>query len=314
MIIFTEEHLENIWRVCHGLAEKAYGYRLEVSKGHEYYNLTARYLNLIGEVHQVRGAQRDILDNDPTVPALLDFRMSRGYQVLSVNAPAAQLLYREPDHLQGMSFRDLLTEPSLKTWNDLKTGFLGGTPIEFATALQFKVNRGLSYNSFCYVSHLADGTVRVSSSERDRTGKSHGLMRAFGIPPRPGFVRSGFPFLESGYRQEREREFMDRIIRYLDDRDTLAIPNIRAMSHDLSINEKKLNKLFKKTVGLTPYAFYKERRLERAMELLVDGTKEIDEIRTALGYSSRSGFYRAFKDRFGLNPGEVKRAERPPES
>lgn len=43
------------------------------------------------------------------------------------------------------------------------------------------------------------------------------------------------------------------------------------------------------------------------MELLVTTQLTIEEVIASVGYNSRSGFYAAFKRKYGVSPGSVQR-------
>ncbi len=59
---------------------------------------------------------------------------------------------------------------------------------------------------------------------------------------------------------------------------------------------------FKVTLGVAPYAFLRERRLDRARDLLVRGEGTIAEIASRTGFCDQSHLSAHFKRRFGASP------------
>jgi AraC-like DNA-binding protein len=60
--------------------------------------------------------------------------------------------------------------------------------------------------------------------------------------------------------------------------------------------------LFRDVTGRSPYQFLKEMRLDRARELLVDGSFTVARISKEVGYASVSHFISEFRARFGVTP------------
>jgi AraC family transcriptional regulator len=67
---------------------------------------------------------------------------------------------------------------------------------------------------------------------------------------------------------------------------------------------------FKKSTGLTPHAWLRRKRMERAMAMLQDPALPTTDVAGILGYATLTAFSVAFKRHFGLAPGEWRRAAR----
>ena len=65
---------------------------------------------------------------------------------------------------------------------------------------------------------------------------------------------------------------------------------------------RKLKSITKKSVS----EFIREIRLQKAKELLEQGTDNISEVAYSVGFSSPSYFSKCFHDFYGYSPGEVK--------
>ena len=75
----------------------------------------------------------------------------------------------------------------------------------------------------------------------------------------------------------------------------------------MGTNRLKLNQGFHTLYGTTPFGYLRSHRLSQAKRLLMTSELSIDQIAEAVGYSSRSRFATAFRQRMGLNPKTFQR-------
>lgn len=73
-----------------------------------------------------------------------------------------------------------------------------------------------------------------------------------------------------------------------------------------------LAELFTRDVGMPPYQYLLERRLERAVELLVDSDLPITSIALEVGFGSGPHLSRAFREAMSCSPREYRRQHRRP--
>jgi AraC-like DNA-binding protein len=64
----------------------------------------------------------------------------------------------------------------------------------------------------------------------------------------------------------------------------------------------KLFRCFRMVYGMTPFEYLRNRRLETAMDLLMDGRMNVAQAAYAVGFSCPSYFTKAFKKYFGHLP------------
>jgi AraC family transcriptional regulator len=64
---------------------------------------------------------------------------------------------------------------------------------------------------------------------------------------------------------------------------------------------------FKKTSGLTPFAWVRQKRIERAKSLLLESLFDLKAIAQIVGYANQSAFGVAFKKETGLTPTQWQR-------
>ncbi len=79
----------------------------------------------------------------------------------------------------------------------------------------------------------------------------------------------------------------------------------------IGISSSHLQRLFRKAVGCTPRAYLRKVRIAHATQLLKARTMGHLAISLAVGFTSLSSFYIAFRDETGLSPRQYRRNERP---
>lgn len=81
--------------------------------------------------------------------------------------------------------------------------------------------------------------------------------------------------------------------------------SITQLSRAVHLNEFKLKKGFRERYQTTVIGYLRQKRMERARELLANGGQSVIEIANSVGYSNPSHFARAFRESFGINPSEI---------
>ncbi|PIE48222.1 MAG: AraC family transcriptional regulator, partial [Gammaproteobacteria bacterium] len=80
------------------------------------------------------------------------------------------------------------------------------------------------------------------------------------------------------------------------------------LAANAGVCRSKLHKCFKQVYGLTPFDYARDKRLEKAKQMLRQG-ENVTQTAFQLGYSSPSHFAKAFKEHFGYLPLYCKKAE-----
>lgn len=86
--------------------------------------------------------------------------------------------------------------------------------------------------------------------------------------------------------------------------DKITLADIAGMSF---YNPAYFGRLLKKHYGKTFSAYIKEKRMNKAAELLCDKGRTVEDVISAVGYSDRKLFYKHFKEFFGVTPGEFRK-------
>ncbi|TDF95119.1 response regulator [Paenibacillus piri] len=81
--------------------------------------------------------------------------------------------------------------------------------------------------------------------------------------------------------------------------------NMRMVAERVHLNENYISQLFKKETGITLQKFVMKIRMERALQLLLEGHYKINEIAGKIGYSNESHFCTSFKLYYGESPTQV---------
>lgn len=80
------------------------------------------------------------------------------------------------------------------------------------------------------------------------------------------------------------------------------------LARDMTYSPRQLERLLKKMTGLSPVEFIREIRLQRAYRMLEERQfATVAEVRMEVGMENASYFSKKFRERFGINPGEVGR-------
>ena len=108
-----------------------------------------------------------------------------------------------------------------------------------------------------------------------------------------------------GFAPRARRVVLDLLEKRLGD--GISVPEL-ADAANLSLHH--FIKVCRQSEGLTPHALLMQKRIERAIELLLNGIPTVDEVAMRVGFSSPSHFISAFRRLVGVTPSAMKRAAR----
>lgn len=110
-----------------------------------------------------------------------------------------------------------------------------------------------------------------------------------------------------GKRGAQAYESVEReLIKYLD-KNYLNISSISELVNYMGYSYSYLEKIFKRTFGLSIKDYVINKKMEYALELLKNRENNVTKIANVLGYSSLYNFSRAFKNHFGVSPAIYKK-------
>jgi AraC family transcriptional regulator len=119
-------------------------------------------------------------------------------------------------------------------------------------------------------------------------------------------TRSGGPRrpLVGGLSANTARKVTDYIERHLDGQ-----LRLRELASFAGLSVFHFLRCFKRCTGLPPHAYVRERRIERAKQLLARDQVAIAEVAFRCGFSDQSSFARTFHRIVGVTPREFRRAK-----
>jgi AraC family transcriptional regulator len=92
--------------------------------------------------------------------------------------------------------------------------------------------------------------------------------------------------------------------------DSDADVSLAALASDAGLSRFHFCRAFKESTGLSPHAWLRQHRLERAMTMLRDPNASVVSVAAALGYASQTAFAAAFRRLTGETPSHWRRRVR----
>ncbi|MBR0796252.1 helix-turn-helix transcriptional regulator [Bradyrhizobium jicamae] len=92
--------------------------------------------------------------------------------------------------------------------------------------------------------------------------------------------------------------------------DSDADVSLAALASDAGLSRFHFCRAFKESTGLSPHAWLRQQRLEKAMNMLRDTDAPIATVATQLGYASQTAFTAAFRKLTGETPSDWRRRTR----
>jgi transcriptional regulator GlxA family with amidase domain len=78
--------------------------------------------------------------------------------------------------------------------------------------------------------------------------------------------------------------------------------SVAQVAQRAGVGQRRLARLFSRSLGSPPHRYYVRLRLDRARELLRHGQLPVGEVALATGFSSQAHFARAYKAHHGCRP------------
>jgi AraC family transcriptional regulator len=113
---------------------------------------------------------------------------------------------------------------------------------------------------------------------------------------------------EPKIRDDREGlppQKLKQAIAYINDRLDKDI-SLTDIASELDLSQYYFCRLFKKSIGLSPYQYLIQQRIEKAKQLLYQGKQSIAEIAVAVGFCDQSRLTHYFKRSTGLTPKQIQ--------
>src|SRR5207248_6335302 len=86
--------------------------------------------------------------------------------------------------------------------------------------------------------------------------------------------------------------------------------SLEALAKRAGFSPQHLNRLFQRTLGVTPLQYLSRLRMERAAAMLRDGRLNVRAIGKAVGFDDPYYFSRQFSEHHGMSPAQYREAQR----
>jgi AraC family carnitine catabolism transcriptional activator len=112
----------------------------------------------------------------------------------------------------------------------------------------------------------------------------------------------------AGSRYQIGDERVAQAVRLMEEHleDTLSQGDIAAA---VRLSQRQLERQFRTLMQMSPVAFYRQLRLDRAQRLLTYSRMPVRDVALATGFSTLAEFSRAFKAKYGKPPSHVRRGQ-----
>ena len=291
---------------------------LEMAKGNFFYSLEPTdkndnvasltlMLNMVNEeirasfIHQGFANAHDT----PQCIIQLSLLMNAKGTIEMVTNSACSILSCLPQDLIGKPFSELLTEGSQQMWAKKRIKLLDKGRADTILTLELNTFEGLQIKKDFNVSVFQSLDGQGQKILLDTVFFSKGEPFGKGMMKNTLMVTKGTTEHKVPMNQKDIqiiRDVHDLIINNLD-RD---LPRLKDLALDMGTNEYKLKYGFKQLYGTTVFRFLIQERLRQAKTLIQHSNLTIKQIVQMTGFKSKTHFSRAFKEKYGVSPSDLR--------
>ncbi len=84
-------------------------------------------------------------------------------------------------------------------------------------------------------------------------------------------------------------------------------PCLNELAKEVGMSASKFKVLFPRIYGMPPYEYLRQKKMEKAMSLLLNSEMNVTEVAMEVGYSSLSHFSKAFFKAYKIKPSRVRK-------
>lgn len=118
-------------------------------------------------------------------------------------------------------------------------------------------------------------------------------------------IRRAFLDRSAHAMQAEKPELLDSLLAHIESNMSQKITLID-VAHRFYVSESTVSQTFRKKLGVSFYQYVTQRRLITAKSLIENGSL-LEDIATQTGFGDYSGFYRAFKQEYGISPRQYRK-------
>ena len=319
--IINKERIKQIHTVLMEFASGNFAYKLERSNLNDDIEALTALVNMTLE--EIKGSflHQGYANLNETYKHLVQmfFVLDMEDTIITFNSRIKQMLFFNDDELQDTSFSSFLTQDSKLAWTGLKSKLAHANldaHEEFIT-LSFKTKLQLILTTNCLVSKFMDRInqserivitsieIIKSSTERERrlrnmvsSGKSKNKTDKL-LHTGDKKSQLNLSFIDI----RKIRKVHDHIINNLDK----PLSPLIELAHTFGTNEYKLKYGFKQIYGQTVFRFLIDERLRKASVLIQHTDISIKEVAHVTGFISAPHFSKAFKEKYGFTPRDLRK-------
>ncbi|TVQ28106.1 MAG: helix-turn-helix domain-containing protein, partial [Wenzhouxiangella sp.] len=190
--------------------------------------------------------------------------------------------------------------------DDLATSHI---PVLLLTARQDQETRlkGLSLSADDFLAKPFDAVELVLRLRRmvDNRERMRRRLQGADDEAAPEVKTASAPDLVAG-----DVSFLDKIRRLVDRQCSDPDFSVEGLADQVNVERRTLQRKLKAMTGLTPAAFIRHHRLQRALVMLSDTDLSVHEIALDSGFSSPQHFSRLFRKHYGMPPDQWRRQRR----
>lgn len=105
-----------------------------------------------------------------------------------------------------------------------------------------------------------------------------------------------------------EKKIPSEILEYLDNNYDEKI-TVNTLAERSFYNPSYFSRIFSETFGMSITEYIKEKRFEKACELLSDTDLSVEDIATKSGYRDSGAIFKHFKKKLGITPTEYRKSK-----
>jgi len=281
----NDKQFDQITRLITALANGQYDKRIKVNKLVNNLSTISVLLNMLAGELKVAVPNLSPEYNLKYLHHII-LLIGKDLKIYDFNSGALQL-FRE-EHLEHLHF--LLDNSSIQTLNELITSlsFENGFTLNF----RLKEDLFLTMNSRLTRFQHRDLNIFILSAVKTISKNEWSREELLENAKNP----------RSQFNLTKNKQLIDRLYHYLMDNLDIPLRPIPDIAEELNTNATLLKRGFKLIHGTTIAKFHREKRLEKAKDLLLDSDTPLIVIANQCGFKSISHFSRAFKKHFGINP------------
>lgn len=125
-----------------------------------------------------------------------------------------------------------------------------------------------------------------------------------------GYLKRVYSLRSSGTIQAEKPELLDKVAAYIELHYAEHI-SAQELAQIFYVSSSTISHLFKQKMGVSLYRYITQRRLIAAKSRIEAG-EALENVALAVGFSDYSGFYRAFKQEYGIAPRKYRELQSAP--